>query len=50
MLKFIVSIGYKKFKFKDSASAMTFATIAKTSSVDAEDVEIEIIEEDEADV
>lgn len=50
MLKFIVSIGYKKFEFKDSASAMTFATIAKTSSVNDENVEVEIIEEDEDDV
>lgn len=50
MLKFIVSVSYKEFKFEDSASAMTFATIAKASSVDDSIVNIEIIEEESEDV
>ena len=52
MLKFIVSLDYKKFKFEDSASAMTFAAIAKKSSINEDElrVVVEVIEEDDADV
>ena len=54
MLKYIVRVDYKKFKFNDQASAMTFASMAKNTSMDEIEVTVEIIleddEEDDADV
>lgn len=46
-MKYIVSIGYKKFEFSVDHEAVYFANIAKLHSIDDEMVEIEIVKTDD---
>ena len=43
MMKYVVSIGYRKFEFASDHTAMYFAQLAKSHSVDGETIEIELV-------
>lgn len=48
-MEYVVKVDYKKFRFKDSGTAMGYAEMSKVTAVKPVDVEIELVEEEKTD-